>query len=280
MTHLATISQSSELIERLRSLLNERGDIYPYFNSFGGDKTSNETICSIQSGRFFFRGTDRSLSIPSFTIEERGLTIVRGPSGSGKSTLIDILMSYESLSTGIIHYNFEATVGGRFKRPPELNDRREPAFRTNTPNEFIALLPQVSPDYENYSDLFFELGCVSGFVDQSQFKYYSQRLGIGDLVDRFISRGLVNARREKVSISVGELQRMLLCYILALNRKVIILDEPTSAQDNLNQSKMYKLIEECALNRSVVMISHDASYYSPTARIFTITEGVLVANDG
>ena len=69
----------------------------------------------------------------------------------------------------------------------------------------------------------------------------------------------VSFRAEVVSISGGELQRVLLARALLRNPHILILDEPAQGVDLAGQAELYQLISEISNKQGcgVLMISHD-----------------------
>ena len=59
--------------------------------------------------------------------------------------------------------------------------------------------------------------------------------------------------------SGGEQQKMGLARLMMKDYDLVILDEPTSAMDEVSKNKAIKIIKEYAKNKTLIMITHDLS---------------------
>jgi len=87
------------------------------------------------------------------------------------------------------------------------------------------------------------------------------RPGLSLLADRLAEVELNSAvmERHPRQLSGGELQRIAIARIMALNPKVVVLDEPTAMLDALTQARIMNLLERIRQRTGVayVLISHD-----------------------
>lgn len=87
----------------------------------------------------------------------------------------------------------------------------------------------------------------------------------------------VLARRPH-QLSGGELQRLAIARIMALNPAVVVLDEPTAMLDVLTQARIMALLERIRQKTNVayILISHDpALVHQFCGRIFRLEDGRL-----
>ena len=169
---------------------------------------------------------DLSARIPA------GATCVAGPSGSGKSTLLRLLDRLSDPETGTVRYR-----GGDVRDRDPLELRREvvlvpqlPALLEGTVADnisFAAGLAGREPDVERLLDL---AGLDASFAD-----------------------------RDGAKLSVGEQQRAMLARALALDPRVLLLDEPTSALDPETTEAIEETLAELRerLEVDVVWVTHD-----------------------
>jgi peptide/nickel transport system ATP-binding protein len=86
--------------------------------------------------------------------------------------------------------------------------------------------------------------------------------------------------RRPHQLSGGELQRIAIARILALNPAVVVLDEPTAMLDVLTQARIMNLLERIRQRTGVsyVLISHDgALVHKFCPRVFRLEHGRLLS---
>ena len=144
-----------------------------------------------------------------------------GPNGAGKTTLVRVLLNLLAADSGAIH------------RHPELKIGYMPQKVT---------LAQTLP----LSVLRFLQLSKSGTAAE-----------IVELLKRLKIQHL--QQQQLISVSGGELQRVLLARALLGSPNLLILDEPAQGVDLAGQAELYQLIGDIRSERNcgVLMISHD-----------------------
>lgn len=177
----------------------------------------------------------------SLSLHPGELTVLLGPNGSGKSTLLRLLAGILSPKKGEIRllnapmkeYSLRkraAQLGIALQSAPTPleNTVREMALYGRTP-----LLPRLlGPRPEDWSA-----------ADQSL-----ELLGLSEF-----------AERRANTLSGGEYQRLQTAALLALNPRILLLDEPTSAQDPAWTRRIFQLLKHKAEDedRAVLIVTHD-----------------------
>ena len=64
-----------------------------------------------------------------------------------------------------------------------------------------------------------------------------------------------------LKLSGGQKQRITIARVLYKDPKIIILDEPTSAQDNKIEDYFLKIINELKKNKIIIIISHSKNIH-------------------
>jgi len=159
-------------------------------------------------------GTKEVLSDIAFQIHPGEKVVLLGCNGSGKSTLLKILNGLIAPSTGRYVYDEVEITPSRLKAP-ELHRR----FRGE-----VALLFQ-NPDAMLFNPTVYD-----------EIAFGPRQMGLADLDQRVhhwaAQVGVTpHLDRPPFSLSGGEKQKVCLAALLALEPRVLLLDEPTAALD-------------------------------------------------
>ena len=159
-----------------------------------------------------------------------GITVVLGFNGAGKSALLRVL-------TGLIQPDFgELTYGGFSLQSEQIKNSQ-----TLVLQKPVMLRRSVG---ENVRYGFIAVQDRSAL--NLRFEELISQCQISDLVDR-------PAR----SVSIGEQQRVSLARALALDPRVIYLDEPTSSLDPVSVQVVEDVIrKESDLGRKIIWVTH------------------------
>ena len=182
------------------------------------------------------------------------LTLI-GPNGAGKSTLLRTLAGQL------------APMGGTV-----LLEGRSIADYTGTQRaQKLALMAPHSRRME--------LTTCFDFVSAGRYPY-TGRLGILSAEDRQqVHRALELvgaahlADRDFNRISDGQRQRILLARALCQQPEVILLDEPTSNLDSLNEGIILKSLKESAEEKTIVLVSHRVSTMNVADVVYEMENG-------
>ena len=165
----------------------------------------------------------------SLTIGD-GATAITGPSGSGKSTLLRLLNRLADPDRGTVHY-----------RGRDVRDYDVLALRRE-----VGLVPQLPALLE---------GSVADNVR------YGPRLAGRDAdIGSALARAGLDASfadRRADRLSVGEQQRVMLARALALEPKVLLLDEPTAALDERSKDAVERTLLDLRGQVSFVLVTHE-----------------------
>lgn len=150
---------------------------------------------------------------------------IMGPVGSGKSLLIKLLADSQLYELGAYsEYPFCAYLS-------------QDLTRMFTGNSIESIL-------EIYQDKRYSVG---QHFNKSLFDIYAEKLNISKLI---------KANRRLMHYSEGERQRLGLCLAAAVEAKVTILDEPTTALNIEHRLALYEMIKGMKKRTQVIIISH------------------------
>jgi energy-coupling factor transport system ATP-binding protein len=188
----------------------------------------------------------------SITIPEGRFTSVIGHTGSGKSTFIQHLNGLLKPSSGTV------TVGDWTIRP---DTKQKHLYELRRHASIVFQFPEHQLFHETvlsdvaYGPVNFGLSKLEA---EKRAKEYLELAGIHpDMFDR-----------SPFDLSGGQMRRVAIAGVLALNPKLLILDEPTAGLDPEGQVKMMELFYDWfqeKKERSIILVTHqmeDAARYS------------------
>lgn len=217
----------------------------------------SETLLELENISKSFPGV-RVLDDVSVAVHAGEVHSLMGENGAGKSTLMKILMGIYKPDAGTITINGEAVV---VDGPRDALDRGVAMIH----QELNPVLDQTV--YENIY-LGREIRGFAGLYDATRMRAQTdellQRLGIA-----------IDANRIMRTLSVAQMQLVEIAKAIALESRVIIMDEPTSA---ITESDVEVLFHHIAQLRSsgvgIIYISHKMD------EIFRISDTISVLRDG
>ncbi len=181
---------------------------------------------------------------------------ISGESGGGKTTLAKIIAVVLKPSQGEIVWNKEI-------------------LSANTNNSPVQILFQnhgeILNPYRKVDDIVNEALKIQGLIDAS-LKLRKEEI--------YASLNLAESiyKKRGYELSGGEQQRTALARILAANPKILILDEPFSAQDVEQQLSLLNLLKKINedFHLTIICISHDLNILKKLVnRIIIIKEGKI-----
>lgn len=92
-------------------------------------------------------------------------------------------------------------------------------------------------------------------------------------VDSFYSKEFDSDGAE---FSGGQLQRLAIARAIYSDASMLILDEPSSALDPINEQKMYDTIFEISKGKTLILVSHRLSCVKDMDRIFVMEKGKII----
>lgn len=206
----------------------------------------------------FSYGEREILKNVSFEIPVGKLTFLPGANGSGKSTLLKLLCGLLVPQKGKVLLNGkdlqEYSPAARAKHLGVMLQKTPPALDF-TAEEFVlfgrtAKLPRLAPPGEKDFAAVRNALCAVGMTDF--------------------------ARRRANFLSGGEFQRLVLASVLALESEVLLLDEPTSAQDPAQAAMIFDFLTRYACDKSILVISHDLVLARHFARhVLLLADGII-----
>ncbi len=201
------------------------------------------------------------------TIRDLNLTIrpgerlaLVGPNGAGKTTLIKLLCGLYRPTSGTVYLD---------GRDIQSLDQRA-VFR-----EFAVVFQDVFAFSFPLAD---NVSCVDcGREDSERLRESLEKAGLWERVQALPkgARTFMNKDLDErgVTLSGGEVQKLMLARALYKDAPMVILDEPTAALDPIAESEMYERYDELVQGRTAVFISHRLSSTRFCDRILFLENG-------
>jgi len=199
----------------------------------------------------------------NLTIEDGEFIAVIGHTGSGKSTLVQHLNGLLKPTDGQILIDGE-DLGG------EKTDRRRIRQK-------VGLVFQY-PEYQLFEE-----------TVAKDIAFGPKNLGLSDEeIDQRVRRAMAHvhldynkyAERSPFELSGGQMRRVAIAGVLAMEPKVLILDEPTAGLDPKGRDRILSMVQELHAQGgvTVIMVSHSMDDVARLAtRLIVMSKGEVVA---
>ena len=180
-----------------------------------------------------------------------------GESGSGKSTLIKILLGLLKYSQGKVR----------------LGDMELRGICLDNLYDRVSFLSQDAPVFDGTikENLVFDR-----MVPEERIRDALREVQLSDLVEN-LAEGLSTEIGEKgTCLYGGEKQRLALARLWFQTPELVILDEATSAMDNLTEENIMKSVMQKMKDKTVIAIAHRLNSIVGFDRIILFREGKIV----
>ena len=240
----STLSQTIGAGQRVISLLDES----PMVEEVENKEETDFKMVDVSSVDFAYE-EEQILKDMNLNIRENEVIGIQGKSGSGKSTLLKLLMRFWNVSKGSILVD-----GLNIRSLNTSNLRKNEGYVTQETILFHDTIEnnlRVAKQNATMEEI--EVACKKANIHE-----YIQSLpnGYKTMVEELGS-----------SLSGGERQRIGLARMFLHDAKLVLLDEPTSNLDSLNEGAILKSIYEERKDKTIVFVSHRESTLSHCDRV-------------
>ena len=205
----------------------------------------------------------------NLNVEEGSYTVIIGKTGSGKSTLI------EHINGLLLPTHGEVLVNNvLITNPKSKKEKRELAKKLKVLRQDVAVLFQFSEQQ------LFETSVLKDIIFALLNYGISEERAVSKAKELIKLVGLDESYLDKspFELSGGEMRKVALCGVLALEPKVLILDEPTVALDYKSREEIMTMVKKLKdeLNMTIVLISHNMNYVLEYAdKVFVLKNGKI-----
>ena len=197
-------------------------------------------------------GTLHAVDDVSFKIEKGTTMGVVGESGCGKSTLLKLLMHFWNIQQGSVKISgkpIEAVNTANLREMESFVTQETHLFHDSIKNNLkIAKLDATDQEIETAC----RKASVHDFIMSLPHGYDTT---VGELGD---------------TLSGGERQRLGLARAFLHNAPFMLLDEPTSNLDSLNEAVILKALQEEREGKTVVLVSHRKSTMQIADKVYLL----------
>lgn len=200
----------------------------------------------------FGYGSESVLNNFSLSIHENQIIGIVGESGCGKSTLLKLLMRFWDVQKGRIGIVEEAGSGASGR---QVVDVRE----INTAN-LRDMQGYMTQDTEMFKDTIANNIRIARLdATQEEIEEACRKASLHDWIMTLPDGYKTNVGELGDTLSGGERQRIGLARAFLHDAPFMLLDEPTSNLDSLNESVILKALKEEAKGKTVLLVSHRKS---------------------
>ena len=189
----------------------------------------------------FSYDNEKILTDMSIKIEKGRMTIIHGVSGSGKSTLLKLLMRFWDVDSG------EIAVSGK--------DIRK--INTSSLRKCQAYVTQDT--YLFHDSIASNIAISNPDATLEEIEKAARKASLHDFIASLPEGYETKLGELGDTISGGEKQRIGLARAFLHDAQLLLLDEPTSNLDSLNEGIILKSLTEGAEDKTIVMVTHRES---------------------
>ena len=221
-----------------------------------GQNTSGIDYGNIEFQNVYFSYQNKSvLKNVNIKLTQNKITSIIGKSGSGKSTLVKLLLGILPPNQGNI------LVDGQ-----KLSD-----FDHSYLHENIAM---VSQDVKLFNDTIYQnISYGNSAITNYRIDQVVSQLNLRNTVFRNLPYGLeTSVGVQGSNLSNGQRQIILILRAYLQNKKIFILDEPTTALDPNTKKIVLELIKQVSKNKTTVIVTHDSDTKNISNQIFELNK--------
>lgn len=200
-------------------------------------------------------GEKRVLKKLSFRLKAGSRNAIVGPTAAGKSQLLSVMSGLLEPDSGAVLYD------GKY-RPQQLRRQvavvfQESALFSGTIKENIAFHPEVSP---------------------GGFKKAIEAAELGDFIEGLPDKESTPVSERGTSLSGGQKQRITLARALALEPRVLLLDDFTARLDATTESRVRRNLSQSYPGMTLLAVTQRIATIADYDHIFLMMEGEILAS--
>ena len=237
--------------ERVLSLLAEEPELKDVESAVDLKEVSRIDVENVS----FAYGEEQILSDVSLSVKKGEILGIHGRSGSGKSTLLKLLMRFYDPKSGSIKINGESL--------PNINTR---SLRDN-----MAYITQQTYIFNETIEENIRLARRDATLEE--IMEAAKKASIHDFILSLPEGYQTKMTELGGNLSDGEKQRIGIARAFLHNAPIILLDEPTSNLDSLNEAMILKSLLNVKAEKLIILVSHRQSTMAICDQVIGIDNG-------
>ena len=199
--------------------------------------------------------TDTILDHYSLTLQPGQITGIHGASGSGKSTLLKLLMRFWDVQEGSVSVD-----GADVREIPTKHLRDMESYVTQETHLF-------------HDSIANNIAIAKPGATREEIMEAAKKASIHDFIMTLPKGYDTEVGELGDTLSGGEKQRIGIARAFLHDAELILLDEPTSNLDSLNEGIILKSLKESAEKKTVVLVSHRVSTMNVADVVYEMENG-------
>ena len=190
-------------------------------------------------------------------IPRNKITAIVGASGSGKTTLVKLLLGFYKPDEGII------IIGNTDLQEIHLKQWR-------------SLCGVVMQESVLFSEsIARNIAIEDGDIDFERVKQAATLANAHDFINKLPLKYETVVGEEGMSLSQGQIQRILIARAIYKNPRFILLDEATNSLDTENERIIVENLKQFYKGRTVVIVAHRLSTVKDADQIIVLDKGII-----
>lgn len=236
--------------ERVLSLLEEE----PQIEEVSGQATAEFADINCENIDFAYEEEqilkDYSISIP------KGSRIgIHGKSGSGKSTLLKLLMRFYDVDSGVIR----------------MGDRKLSGINTNELRDMESYVTQETCLFHN--SIANNIAIAKPGASREEIVEAAKKASLHEFIESLPNGYDTLVGELGDTLSGGEKQRIGVARAFLHDAPLLLLDEPTSNLDSLNESIILRSLKKMGKDKTVILVSHRESTMAVAEKVYQMENG-------
>ncbi len=237
--------------DRVLDLLAEEPAVEPVRN---GKEIDYENL-KVDNLTFGYNSAEPVLKEICMHAEKGEIIGIVGESGCGKSTLLKLLLRFWQKNNGSICYN-----------GIDIDDIDSDSLLSN-----VTMVSQATYLFDETIDE--NLRIAKPDATDEELKTACKMASVHDFISGLPQGYETSAGALGDNLSAGEKQRIGLARAFLSGAELILLDEPTSNVDSINEGIILKSLREQKRKKSIILVSHRESTMAIADRIYRVEDG-------